>query len=73
MFFAVVECPGKSLKIVFMKDKWLSVVTAVNGFTERKNESQMLFRKKYQNAIGFVISAHKVGAHQKELKLHVLK
>ena len=56
-----------------MKDKWLNVVTAVNGFTERRNESQMLFRKKYQNAIGFVISAHKVGAHQKELKLHVLK
>ena len=69
MFFAVVECPGKSLKIVFMKGKWLNVVTAVNGFTECVNESQMLcFAKKIRNAIGCVISAH-----QKELKLHVLK
>ena len=69
MFFAVVECPGKSLKIVFMKGKWLNVVTAVNGFTECVIESHMLcFAKKIQNAIGCVISAH-----QKELKPHVLK
>ena len=69
MFFAVVECPGKRLKIIFMKGKWLNVVTAVNGFTECVNKSQMLcFTKKTQNAIGWVINAH-----QKELKKHVLK
>ena len=32
MFFAVVECPGKSLKIIFLKGKWLNVVTAANSF-----------------------------------------
>ena len=44
--FAVVECPEKSLKIVFMKGKQLNVVTAVNGFTEFVNESQMLCSQK---------------------------
>ena len=34
MFFAVVECPRKSLEVIFMKGKRLNVVTAVNGFAE---------------------------------------
>ena len=53
-----------------MKGKWLNVVTAVYGFTECVNKSQMLClaKKKNQNAIGCVISAH-----HKELKLHVIK
>ena len=47
MFFTAVECPGKSMKIIFMKGKWLTVVTAVNGFTECVKESQILcFAKK---------------------------
>ena len=45
MFFTVAECPGKSLKRIFMKSKWLNVVTELNGFTECVNESQILFRK----------------------------
>ena len=43
-------------KITFMKGKWLNALTAVNGFTDCVNESQMLcFAKKIQNVIGFVI------------------
>ena len=45
-------------------------MTAVNELTECVNESQMvcLTKKKVQNTIGYVINAH-----QKELKMHVLK
>ena len=56
MFFTAVECPGKSMKIKFMKGKWL---TAVNSFTECLNESQILcLAKKNQNANGCIIIAH---------------
>ena len=52
MFFAVVECPGKSLKIIFLKGKWFNVVTAVNGFTECANDSQVLyFAKKFKTRL----------------------
>ena len=69
MFFAVVECPGKSLTIVFVKGKWLNVVTPVIGFYKMcERIPDAVFRKKIQNVIGCVISAH-----QKELKLHGLK
>ena len=53
-----------------MKEKLLNAVTAVNGFTECVNECQTVClakkKKKNQNKIGCVISAH-----QKELKIHL--
>ena len=70
MFFAVVECPGKSLKIVFMRDKRLNVVTAVNGFTKCVNESQMLcFAKKKNSKCDWLCYQ----CSSKRAKKHVLK
>ena len=50
MFFAVLKCSEKSLKIIFVKGKQLSAVTAVNEFTECVNEFQMVCLTKKKNS-----------------------
>ena len=70
MFFAVVECPGKT--IMFMKNnvyerqmveysdcsEWFHIMC--------ERTPDVVSPQKIQNAIGWVIRAH-----QKELKLHI--